>query len=132
MKKVLIFTALLFTVTACTLCSCGIGYAKVSGIQMYVTKDGSYLCGTGYTAETALNLGEEYILTISYSQSGGSKATALTAESITLEYDGAALRLVEGDRDYDPQYTLYGLSPGDTEITVTDGIYSAALCLSFE
>lgn len=96
MKKTSFFFCLLCLILTLGLSACGTGMAKVTGILAGVGTEQNhpFVFGNpllnGETLEEndySLQVGQKYLLGVTYTQSGGSIVCSIGADSITLKYD---------------------------------------------
>ena len=108
MKKIFLFVStILGIMLSFGFTACGSTYAKVTGIMADIGTEqnqplllyGNPLLDRETIAENDYNLqvGQDYFLAVTYTQSGGSILTLLSAEAITLKYDTEVLEITPPD-----------------------------------
>ena len=104
MKKFSLFVCAIFGILLpFGLTACGSTYAKVTGIMADIGTEqnqpllyGNPLLDSKTIAENdyILQVGQDYLLGVTYTQSGGSILKLLSAETITLKYDSEVLEMI--------------------------------------
>lgn len=103
------------TVLACALCTmclsfclaaCGSSFAKVTGIMAGIGTEQNHPLAYGNPLRNGqtlieddyiLQVGQSYLLSVTYTQSGGSRVCGIYADQITLRYDAEALEIAPPD-----------------------------------
>ena len=107
MKKIsLLVCTILGILLSFGLTACGSTYAKVTGVMADIGTEqyqpllyGNPLLDNQTIAENDYNLqvGQDYLLGVTYTESGGSILTLLSAGTITLKYDSEVLEITPPD-----------------------------------
>lgn len=130
MKKfTVIMSAVFIAVLLLGLTACGSTYAEIVGVAAVIGVEGEHpferdenLCNADTLAENdyILQVGESYILAVTYIATGGSRYPIINAQDITLRYDEEIFEIVQISQDKsDP--VLYSL------VCKTDTAYAAIL-----
>lgn len=117
MKKISLFACTIIAILpSFGLMACGSTYAKVTGImagigteQIHPLVYGNPLWDNQTIAENdyILQVGQDYLLGVTYAQSGGSIVCSISTESIKLKYDTEVLNITSPEEtDMDVYYNL--------------------------
>lgn len=142
MKKIpVVFCTMCVIASAIYFASCGLGYAKITGIKVSVVlpdadnysdalADSSTLCENDYVLET----GKSYQLTVEYTATGGSKFPGFgDINDIELFYDSETFKITPPNVEFvqTVRYELVCLrSVNYAAVIVQVGEYTASVIIS--
>ncbi len=130
------------------LMACGSTYAKVTGVmagigteEMHALEYGNALRDKDTVAENdyLLEIGEDYLLAVTYTASGGSIFPMISPDAITLKYDAEALQITppeetSGDDGYYEvvyyRLTCIKAAVNTAVIVEADGEYTCTVIVS--